>query len=66
LLATTISKLFEHYMLSCISPLLYTTNNQFSIKLKHGIDMCIFYLSRLCLIMQPRISQFFFRMLKCV
>jgi len=41
-LATTISKLFEHYILWCISPLLATTDNQFGFKQKHGTDMCIF------------------------
>ena len=41
-LATIISKLFEHYILSCISPLLATTDNQFGFKAKHGTDMCIF------------------------
>jgi len=51
-LATIISKLFEQYILSCISPLLATTDNQFGFKPKHGTDMCIFlYLNRLCLIM---------------
>jgi len=41
-LATIISKLFEHYILSCISQLLATTDNQFGFKPKHGTDMCIF------------------------
>jgi len=49
-LGTIISKLFEH-ILSCISPLLSTTDNQFGFKLKHDTDMCIFYLNRLCHIM---------------
>ena len=43
-LATIFSKLFEHYILSCISPLLATTDNQFGFKPKHGTDMCIFLL----------------------
>ena len=41
-LATIISKLFELNILSCISPLLATTDNQFGFKPKHGTDMCIF------------------------
>ena len=45
-LATIISKLFEHYILSCISPILATTDNQFGFKPKHGIDMCIFLLKQ--------------------
>ena len=45
-LATIISKLFEHYILSCISPLLGTTDNQFGFKPKHGTDMCIFLLNQ--------------------
>jgi len=39
-LATIISKLFEHYILSCISPLLATADNQFGFKSKYGTDMC--------------------------
>ena len=50
-LATIISKLFEHNILSCISPLLATTDNQFGFKPKHGTDIVFFYLNRLCLIM---------------
>jgi len=50
-LATIVSKLFEHYILSCISPLLATTDNQLGFKPKHGTGMCIFYFNRLCLIM---------------
>jgi len=30
--ATVISKLFEHYILSCISPYFATTDNQFGFK----------------------------------
>ena len=45
-LATIISKLFEHYILSCISPLLATTDNQFGFNPKHGTDMCIFLLKQ--------------------
>ena len=45
-LATIISKLFEHYILSCIFPLLATTDNQFGLKPKHGTDMCIFFLKQ--------------------
>jgi len=41
-LATVISELFEHYILSCISPLLATTDNQFGFKPKYGTSMCIF------------------------
>jgi len=45
-LATIISKLFEHYILSCIFPLLATTDNQFGFKPKHGADMRIFLLKQ--------------------
>ena len=45
-LATIISKLFKHYILSCISPLLATTDNLFGFKPKHGTDMCIFLLKQ--------------------
>jgi len=45
-LATIIFKLFEHYILSCISPLLATTDNQFGFKPKYGTDMCIFLLKQ--------------------
>jgi len=45
-LATIISKLYEYYILSCISPLLATTDNQFGFKPKHGTDMCIFLLKQ--------------------
>jgi len=45
-LATIIFKLFEHYILSCISPLLATTDNQFGFKPKHGTDMCLFLLKQ--------------------
>jgi len=44
--ATIISKLFEHYILSCITPLLATTDNQFGFKPKHDTDMCIFLLKQ--------------------
>jgi len=45
-LATIISKLFEHYIFSCISSLLATTDNQFGFNPKHGTDMCIFLLKQ--------------------
>jgi len=38
-LVTIISKLFEHYILTCVSPLLATTDNQFGFKPKHATDM---------------------------
>jgi len=47
-LTTIISKLFEHYILSCISPLLATMDNQFGFKPKHGtLTSVLFYLKRL-------------------
>ena len=46
-LATIIPKLFEHYILWCISPLLATTDNQLGFKPKHGTDMCIFLLKQI-------------------
>ena len=39
-------KLYEHYILACISPLLATTDNQFGFKPKHGTDMFIFLLKQ--------------------
>jgi len=45
-LATIIYKLFEHYILSCISPLLATTDNQFGFKPKCSTDICIFLLKQ--------------------
>jgi len=40
-LETIISKLFEHYILSCISPFLATTDNHFGFKPhpQHGTDV---------------------------
>jgi len=35
-----------YLVLSCISPLLATTDNQFHFKTKHGTDMCIFLLKQ--------------------
>jgi len=46
-LATIISKLFQHYILYCISSFLATTDNQFGFKPKHGTDMCMFLLCRI-------------------
>jgi len=40
-LATIISKLFEHYILSCTLLLLATTDNLFRFKPKHSIDTWI-------------------------
>ena len=39
-------KLFEHCILSCISPLLAATDNQFGFKPKHGTDVCILLLKQ--------------------
>ena len=44
--ATVMSKLFEHYILSCISPFLGTTDNQFGFKVGHGTDQCTFLLKQ--------------------
>ena len=44
--ATVMSKLFEHYILSCISPFLGTTDNQFGFKAGHGTDQCTFLLKQ--------------------
>jgi len=41
-LATTISKLLEKYILSCISPFITTTGNQFSFKSQHRSGKCVF------------------------
>jgi len=51
-LATIISKLFEHYILLCISPLLATTDNQSLASSQNMALICVFfYLYKLCLIM---------------
>jgi len=42
-LATIFSRLFEHYILFCISPHLATTDNLFGFKQQHGTDMCVFF-----------------------
>jgi len=43
-LATIISKLFEHYILSCISLLVATTDNQFSLPSKQNIALtCVVF-----------------------
>ena len=41
--ATVVSKLFEHLILSNISPLLGTTDNQFGFKAGHSTDQCTFF-----------------------
>jgi len=58
-LATIISKLFEHYILSCISPLLATTDNQFGFKPKHGTDMYIFTYTDCVLLCKQRYPSVF-------
>ena len=39
--ATIISKLLEHYILSCISPFVAATDNQFVFKSQRSTDTCI-------------------------
>ena len=45
--ATTISKLFEHFILFHIKPFLSTSDHQFWFKRGTGTDMCIFLLSQI-------------------
>ena len=44
--ATVVSKLLEHFILSSISPLLSTTDNQFGFKGGHSTDQCTFLLKQ--------------------
>jgi len=46
-LPTTISKLFEHYILSYISPFVDAADNQFGSKPQHGLKMCVFLLKQI-------------------
>jgi len=41
-----VSRLFEHFILSSISPSLGTTDNQFGFKAGHGTDQCTFLLKQ--------------------
>ena len=45
--ATTISKLFEHFILFHIKPFLLTSDHQFGFKCGTGTDMCIFLLKQI-------------------
>ena len=45
--ATTISKLFEHFILFHIKPFLSTSDHQFGFKRGTGTDMCIFLLKQI-------------------
>lgn len=40
-IATIISKVFEHYILSCMSPFIATTDNQFGFKPEHSTGLCV-------------------------
>ena len=44
--ATMVSKLLEHFILSNISPFLGTTDNQFGFKAGHSTDQCTFLLKQ--------------------
>ena len=44
--ATAVSKLLEHFILSNISPFLGTTDNQFGFKAGHSTDQCTFLLKQ--------------------
>jgi len=66
-LATAISKLFEDCILSCISPFLATTDNQFGFKPKHGTDMCIiFFLLKQTVVLCKQGYPSVFSILRCV
>ena len=45
--ASVISKLFEHFILSKITSYLVTVDNQFGFKERHSTDMCVFMLKQL-------------------
>ena len=45
--ATTISKLFEHFILFHIKPFLSTSDHRFGFKRGTGTDMCIFLLKQI-------------------
>ena len=45
--ATVVSKLLEHFILSNISPFLCTTDNQIACKAGHSTDQCTFLLKKL-------------------
>jgi len=45
-LVTAVSKLLEHFILSCISPFLGTTDNQFGFEAGHSTDQCTFLLKQ--------------------
>jgi len=44
--ATVVSKLLEHFILSIISSFVETANNQFGFKAGHGTDQCTFLLKQ--------------------
>jgi len=44
--ATVVSKLLEHFILSSISPFLGTTDNQFGFKAGHSTNKCPFLLKQ--------------------
>ena len=44
--STVMSKLLEHFIISCISPFLGTTDNQFGFKAGHSTDQCTFFLKQ--------------------
>ena len=44
--ATVVSKLLEHFILSNISPFLGITDNQFGFKAGHSTDQCTFLLKQ--------------------
>ena len=46
-MATTISKLFEHFILFHIKPFLSTSDHEFGFKRGTGTDMCIFLLKQI-------------------
>ena len=43
----TISKLFKHSILSCISPFIASTDNQYGVRSHHGTEMCVFLLKQI-------------------
>ena len=57
--ATTISKLFEHFILFHIKPFLSTSDHQFGFKRGTGTDMCIFLPSKSFRLTFNRVALFF-------
>jgi len=58
-LATTISKLYERYILYCISPFVAISDNQFVIEPHHGTYICLFLFKQIVLFYETKVPQYF-------